>query len=463
MDKQSFSRYGGIVIVVIILSMMIAFATPFGSFVVNGVKDVLGNFNSTGGNAMDNDYGDIVDFPYPGTGSGGNNGGSGGSGGSGSGSEEQTIAAGLYETGSNYTVLLASWEDLLADGTVHVENGVVYTNFDTDAWETASADALAGDLMLPNDGSITALGNLAWDDTIYNEEWDEYGAYTGNAAFTYCYNLTGIVIPDSVVTISASAFECCESLHSINIPAGITTIGYYAFSLCGITSIEIPDSVITMDSAAFDSCTSLESITFGENSQLTSIGDYVFTNCEALTSIEIPDGVTSIGDYAFADCTALTSITIPDSVTTIGYYVFGSCTSLESITFGENSQLTSIGEQAFVGCRKLTHIEIPASVTTIGSCAFKDSPVLATVTFRENSQLTTIDGWAFDHCEALTNITIPESVTSIGDGAFIGCTSLTSIIFEGTVAQWNAISKGDYWHPHYTTTVTCSDGTVTLN
>ena len=35
-----------------------------------------------------------------------------------------------------------------------------------------SSDALAGDLMLPNDGSITAFDNYAWDDTIYNEEWD---------------------------------------------------------------------------------------------------------------------------------------------------------------------------------------------------------------------------------------------------------------------------------------------------
>ena len=51
---------------------------------------------------------------------------------------------------------------------------------------------------------------------------------------------------------------------------------------------------------------------------VTSIGNYAFSNCSGLTSIEIPYGVTSIGNYAFDSCFSLTSITIPDSVTSIG-------------------------------------------------------------------------------------------------------------------------------------------------
>ena len=120
MDKQSFSRYGGIVIVVIILSMMIAFATPFGSFVVNGVKNVLGNFNSTGGNAMDNDYGDIVDFPYPGTGSG-SDGGSGSGGGSGVNPDLPAGGEVNAETGE----ILDSWEVIINN----VNNGTYATKY----------------------------------------------------------------------------------------------------------------------------------------------------------------------------------------------------------------------------------------------------------------------------------------------------------------------------------------------
>lgn len=59
--------------------------------------------------------------------------------------------------------------------------------------------------------------------------------------------------------------------------------------------------------------------------------------------------------------------------------------------------------------------------------------------------VTGIGDGAFADCTGITGITLPASVTSIGDRAFNGCTGLTKIVFEGTSAQWNAISKGADW------------------
>jgi hypothetical protein len=54
-------------------------------------------------------------------------------------------------------------------------------------------------------------------------------------------------------------------------------------------------------------------------------------------------------------------------------------------------------------------------------------------------------------------------VTYIGARAFYECSSLTSITFEGTVVEWNAISKSDSWNDQVPATeVICSDGTVSL-
>ena len=219
-------------------------------------------------------------------------------------------------------------------------------------------------------------------------------------------------IPNSVTTIGKHAFCYCDSLASITIPNSVTTIGGGAFYVCSsLTSITIPNSVTTIGDDAFYKCSSLTSVTIQYG--VTSIGKYAFYECSSLTSIIIPDSVTTIDEDAFSKCSSLTSITIPDSVTTIGFGAFWSCSSLTSIT-------------------------IPDSVTTIGYDAF----------------------WG---CSGLTSVTIQYGVTSIYERVFQYCSALNTITFNGTIAQWNAIEKGDNWNDGVPAThVQCSDGTVAL-
>ena len=84
---------------------------------------------------------------------------------------------------------------------------------------------------------------------------------------------------------------------------------------------------------------------------VTSIGDYVFFNCDRLTSAVIPDSVTSIGNGVFMGCERLREIEIPDSVTSIGDDVFDCCFNLTSIIIPDS--VTSIGERVFSHCDSL--------------------------------------------------------------------------------------------------------------
>jgi len=52
---------------------------------------------------------------------------------------------------------------------------------------------------------------------------------------------------------------------------------------------------------------------------------------EQITSVVINEGVTSIGNYAFMECTALT-VVLPNSITQIGAYAFLGCNSLTDVT-----------------------------------------------------------------------------------------------------------------------------------
>ena len=81
--------------------------------------------------------------------------------------------------------------------------------------------------------------------------------------------------------------------------SSLTTIDMWAFSGSGLTSIEIPASVPSIEGYAFYRCANLESVTFEEGSKLTTIGNSSFSNCTALTGIDIPSGVTKIEQGAF--------------------------------------------------------------------------------------------------------------------------------------------------------------------
>lgn len=78
-----------------------------------------------------------------------------------------------------------------------------------------------------------------------------------------------------------------------------------------------------------------------------------------------------------------------------------------------------------------------------------------------NTSVTKIADGVFKDKNRIKEMTIPNSVTSIGYSAFQGCSGLTSITFNGTKAQWNAITKGTDWnHATGNYTIHCTDGDI---
>lgn len=291
----------------------------------------------------------------------------------------------------------------------------------------------------------------------------------GRDAFNAAGPITEITIPAGVTSIPERAFGDLESLRTVTFAPNsqLTLIGSGSFrSALSLEVISIPASVTSIDRDAFYGATSLTSLTFAQDSRLMSIGDRAFEQAESLISLTIPASVktigygafsqdwevdnaltsitfeqnsqlASIGDYAFFGMNALTGIVIPKSVKTIGVqsfatfgYDFAAPMSFTSVTFEAGSQLTSIGRKAFEHQRSLTEIVIPASVTSIGDDAFMWTRRLSSLTFAPNSQLRSIGDYAFENSRSIVSVTIPASVTAIGRQAFGFNYALTSFVFE---------------------------------
>ena len=194
----------------------------------------------------------------------------------------------------------------------------------------------------------------------------------------------------NITALPTQAFYNSKNVKNLILPNTLATIGEEMFYQSKLKTVVIPANVTTIGGSAFKNCSSLATVTFEQGSQLKTIAGGYFSG-----------GSSYYG--AFSNCTALTSIEIPASVETIEATAFKGCSSLATVTFEKGSQLKTIGGGysestfssyygAFSDCTALTTIEIPASVETIEAAAFKGCSSLATVTFEQGSQLKTIAG-----------------------------------------------------------------------
>ena len=219
-----------------------------------------------------------------------------------------------------------------------------------------------------------------------------------------------------------------------------------------IQTVELGSGVTHIGNYAFSNCSSLPSINI---SNVTTIGNYAFQYCSSLNPLTIPNGVTSIGFCAFRGCTSLATVSFnATNCTTMSantsYPVFEGCTAFTTLNIGNNVTripstsfygcnkinsvitmpgVTSIGTYAFYNCSLITTVNLPSAVTSIGNYTFYGCGALNSINI---SSIATIGDYAFSDCSSISTVTIPNGITSIGNNAFRNCTSLATVNFNAT-------------------------------
>lgn len=334
------------------------------------------------------------------------------------------------------------------------------TDLDTEEVEVATSgtcgegitwtfDKSSGVLTISGTGEMTDFTESApWyalRDSITSVVINKGLTHIGDNAFKNCSILNTISVPDTVTSIGRYAFYKCVCLTEFDMPVKLTTIGDSAFYGCtSLKRVVFPSTLNTIGVQAYYGCSGITDINFNSATNLASIGECAFVDCDSVTDILLPY-IAVMGAGAFRSCDSLEIVTITDGLRTLPDYAFQDCGKLVSVSLPEG--MTRIGEQAFYRCYKLNALVLPSSILSIGTEAFRDCISFVTVTLP--SSLTSISEGLFRGCSNMTAVYIPASVSSIGAYAFYGCYgSKGTVAYGGTDAQWNAVAittTGNSW------------------
>ena len=260
-------------------------------------------------------------------------------------------------------------------------------------------DTVFGEITIPE--TVTCEG----DETVYTV------TSVADKLFSQKYNITEVHLPDTITTVGERAFDQIHGLNYINIPKGLTALtGIQAFGYGGWDTLEagewlvdtlyVPAALATWNQCAFsgnkytsavleDGLHMVGSYGLSNNAKLTDVKmastvqflkNNAFSSCEALESIELPEGLLYIGNQAFlAD--PLKSVDLPDSVKYVGTQAFESLkydsstvTYVGAPEIKLGSGVTGLGWNAFYRDAKLTAVLGSQQNLLVERCDFAETP-----------------------------------------------------------------------------------------
>ena len=315
----------------------------------------------------------------------------------------------------------------------------------------------------------------------------------GSYAFYGCTNLVAATLNEGLLTINNNAFENCSSLLVASVPNSVTNLGSSAYASCtALTNITLrggwnptqsgrfPSGAANLDTIeiigngdlvigektfgnhydsgvlkerhlkisgvksianeyAFGCSPNLETVEFIGNA-LENIGNYSFSSCQVLKSVEIPGSVTNIGSYAFYGCTNLaTAVLMPTNAPMLGGSAFGN-TKPVTVFVSEDAAGYDVAPWSNWNIRKTNadgSIGMRGSLTANATIdAYTPYAIMAPLTVKSGVKLTIESGARVKFYE-WSSITVERG----GEVAVKGTIdSPISLVPSGDGVEWNGFT-----------------------
>ena len=270
----------------------------------------------------------------------------------------------------------------------------------------------------------------------------------GSSALHGRSQLTRVVLPETLERIAYGAFSNCSSLTEIVIPAGVTEIGYSAFYYCtNLLSARILGAKYMRDNV-FTGCESLYDVTLPDG-LLVIENSFVYT--PSLKELFIPESVREMWSGAFDSNDHEIKLYTPLGVAPAEWYFTGFPNRIKvywnydvpkihdlSVSFTEDGAV--INSVAIPGVFNVPLHVAGVRVVAIGSNMIDNNYSLTEV--RIPTTVERINATAFYGSSSLTRVYIPASVIYIDENAFMSA--------SGYVIYCEAAEKpytwGEYWN-----------------
>lgn len=310
------------------------------------------------------------------------------------------------------------------------KGGVVYDKMSNGECLVVSYD----DAQMPADGIVTIAKTINIDGTDYDvtgilgsEDWPNYdNGKTGydRAAFANCTKIKVLKFAEGsgVTWIGDHAFRFCSNLTAIeNIPSDLNHIKPWCFEGTALTSVDLSETKLQyLTNGCFYNCKQLNAVKLPSTLTTPNNGNWVEADdanygkyafqYTAIESIDLTNTqLISLGDYMFAECKSLQTVKLPRTLKYIWNHAFYK-SSLSSITLPPS--LVQINEWAFQETH-LTNVVIPTNTTQIGEGAFDSNNSLKTVVL--NGLDCRFKDYAFAKCYHLKDVYITSNSEPVAD------------------------------------------------
>lgn len=148
--------------------------------------------------------------------------------------------------------------------------------------------------------------------------------------FYKCISLTDVKVNPLLEKIKAYCFYQNKCLIGFTIPNTVAIIEKYALFETGIIEFIAPSNLSVMGKGCLKNCSSLKIVDFSK-SKLKKIESELLSGCNQVYLVKLPESLREIKDYVFSDCDSLSSVYIPNTVDVIDVNAFMSKTKKQKM------------------------------------------------------------------------------------------------------------------------------------